>query len=230
MYLDGFSGDVLNKPRRRRAPCWTRATPCVRCWRRRRRSSVASSPGVPTTDEEAYPDREASRKARHKAERDAVPLAEKLWAMRNAAAQMGASGSKGQARSMLEEAYQLRAEALAKRRAKEAEEAETRGGNAVTEDAPGGVAPELLPELTALEDLFASEKAWARGNLPVRAQVLKAVRTAADRAARAGDAARAAALLEGAARGMGGEEAGAGAPGGEGGIRGGGGGRGRRRG
>ena len=63
---------------------------------------------------------------------------------------------------MLEEAYQLRAEAIAKRRAKEAEEAETRGGNAVTEDAPGGVAPELLPELTALEDLFASEKAWAR--------------------------------------------------------------------
>ena len=33
--------------------------------------------GVPTTDEEAYPDREV-RKARHKAERDAVPLAEKL--------------------------------------------------------------------------------------------------------------------------------------------------------
>ena len=64
--------------------------------------------GVPTTDEEAYPDREASRKARHKAERDAVPLAEKLWAMRNAAAQMAVSGSKGQARSMLEEAYQLR--------------------------------------------------------------------------------------------------------------------------
>ena len=146
--------------------------------------------------------------------------------MKDAAAQMAASGSKGQARSMLEEAYQLRAEALAKRRAKEAEEAETRGGNAVTEDAPGGVAPELLPELTALEDLFASEKAWARELAGVRAQVLKAVRTAADRAARAPATRTRAARAAGGrrARVRGGEEAGAGAPGGEGGFRGGGGG------
>ena len=68
--------------------------------------------------------------------------------------------------------------------------------------------------MTALEDLFASEKAWSRELAGVRAQVLKAVRTAADRAASAGDARRAAALLEGAAREYGGEEAGAGAPGG----------------
>lgn len=205
MYLDGFSGDVLNQAAATARAVLDARDPVRSVLEAAEEEQRRKLAGVPTTDEEAYPDREASRKARHKAERDAVPLAEKLWAMRNAAAQMAASGSKGQARSMLEEAYQLRAEALAKRRAKEAEEAETRGGNAVTEDAPGGVAPELLPELTALEDLFASEKAWARELAGVRAQVLKAVRTAADRAARAGDAARAAALLEGAAREYGGE-------------------------
>ena len=204
MYLDGFSGDVLNQAAATARAVLDARDPVRSVLEAAEEEQRRKLAGVPTTDEEAYPDREASRKARHKAERDAVPLAEKLWAMRNAAAQMAASGSKGQARSMLEEAYQLRAEALAKRRAKEAEEAETRGGNAVTEDAPGGVAPELLPELTALEDLFASEKAWARELAGVRAQVLKAVRTAADRAARAGDAARAAALLEGAAREYGG--------------------------
>ena len=205
MYLDGFSGDVLNQAAATARAVLDARDPVRSVLEAAEEEQRRKLAGVPTTDEEAYPDREASRKARHKAERDAVPLAEKLWAMRNAAAQMAASGSKGQARSMLEEAYQLRAEALAKRRAKEAEEAETRGGNAVTEDAPGVVAPELLPELTALEDLFASEKAWARELAGVRAQVLKAVRTAADRAARAGDAARAAALLEGAAREYGGE-------------------------
>ena len=201
MYLDGFSGDALSQ-----AAATARAVLEVRdpvrvmleAAEEEQRRKLA---GVPTTDEEAYPDREASRKARHKAERDAVPLAEKLWAMRNAAAQMALSGSKGQARSMLEEAYQLRAEALAKRRAREAEEA---GGDA-KDTKKEGVAPELLPELTALEELFASEKAWARELAGVRAQVLKAVRTAADRAARGGDARRAAALLEGAAREYGGE-------------------------
>ena len=68
----------------------------------------------------------------------------------------------------------------------------------------------MLPELTALEDLFASEKAWTpRERRRVRAQVLKAVRTAADRAARAGDRRARPRCCEGAARDVvGGEEAG----------------------
>ena len=48
------------------------------------------------------------------ADGDQVPLAERLWAMRNAAAQMAQSGSRGQARAMLEEAYALRASAVEK--------------------------------------------------------------------------------------------------------------------
>lgn len=203
MYLDGFSGDALSQAAATARAVLEARDPIRLMLEAAEEEQRRKLAGVPTTDEEAYPDREASRKARHKAERDAVPLAEKLWAMRNAAAQMAVSGSKGQARSMLEEAYQLRVEALAKR---EAEAVEQAGGDATKlAQKKGVVAPELLPELTALEDLFASEKAWARELAGVRAQVLKAVRTAADRAARAGDARRAAALLEGAAREYGGE-------------------------
>ena len=109
MYLDGFSGDVLNQAAATARAVLDARDPVRSVLEAAEEEQRRKLAGVPTTDEEAYPDREASRKARHKAERDAVPLAEKLWAMRNAAAQMAASGSKGQARSMLEEAYQLRA-------------------------------------------------------------------------------------------------------------------------
>jgi hypothetical protein len=212
MYLDGFSGDVLSQAASTARAVLSKRDPIRAMLEAAEEEQRRKLAGVPTTDEEAYPDREASRKARHKAERDAVPLAEKLWAMRNAAAQMAVSGSKGQARSMLEEAYQLRVEALAKQKAREEEENSTAFGATKTtvekeKEKPGTVvvAPETLPELTALEDLFASEKAWSRELAGVRAQVLKAVRTAADRAASAGDNRRAAALLEGAAREYGGE-------------------------
>ena len=207
MYLDGFSGDVLSQAASTARAVLPKRDPIRAMLEAAEEEQRRKLAGVPTTDEEAYPDREASRKARHKAERDAVPLAEKLWAMRNAAAQMAVSGSKGQARSMLEEAYQLRVEALAKRKAREEEENKAKNDTKTNDGQKEKVvvAPELLPELTALEDLFASEKAWSRELAGVRAQVLKAVRTAADRAASAGDARRAAALLEGAAREYGGE-------------------------
>ena len=152
--------------------------------------------GVPTIDEDQYPDREESRKARHKLERDSVPLAERLWSMRNAAAQMASAGSKGQARVMLEDAFQLRSEALKKALAKRVEESDGKEKETLHKESQK-TQPELLPELCALEDLFASEKAWFKELVGVRTQVLKAVRTASERAAKTGNVQRAAALLEG---------------------------------
>ena len=111
--------------------------------------------GVPTIDEEEYPDREEARKARFKADQEAIPLAERLWAMRNSAAQLAQSGARAQARSMLEEAYTLRAESLAKFReqavaaAKKKSRSEGEAAAAAAAAAAKGVAPELLPELLA---------------------------------------------------------------------------------
>ena len=150
--------------------------------------------GTPTIDEDAYPDREEARRARHRADQDAVPLAERLWAMRNAAAQMAQSGSRGQARAMLEEAYALRASAVEKAREARAEEARRRnkrlGGEKAEELsapalAPGAVAAELLPELLALEEVFAAEASWARDLAGVRGRVLRATELAAAREAAA---------------------------------------------
>ena len=166
--------------------------------------------GVPTLDEEAFPDREEARKVRFKYEQENTPLAERLWAMRNSAAQLAQSGARAQARSMLEEAYTLRAESIAKFRAQaeEAQKKKRRGGAAAGEAGkavPRGLSPQLLPELLALEDCFAREAAWSGELAGVRGQVLKAVRSAAEQAAAGDDWLRAAALLEGAAREYGGD-------------------------
>jgi len=111
-----------------------------------------------------YPSREEARKARFRHDQETEPLAERLWAMRNAAAQLAQSGARAQARSMLEEAYTMRAESVAKFREQAREQAKKQGSKGAREQArkqagdqgegagkAGGVAPELLPELLALE-------------------------------------------------------------------------------
>ena len=200
MYLDGFSGDVLTQSAATARAVLEPGDPIREMLELKEEEQKRKLAGVPTIDEEQYPDREESRKARHKQERDSVPLAERLWSMRNAAAQMAVSGSKGQARMMLEEAFQLRSEALAKAQLKQMVESGKKDDSEMKK-----TQPELLPELCALEDLFASEKAWAKELVGVRVQVLKAVRTASERESKAGNLPRAAALLEGAAREYGGE-------------------------
>jgi hypothetical protein len=213
MYLDGFGGDALTQlgaAARALLPVDDPVRAFVEAAEEERAKKLR---GTPTIDEDAYPDREEARRARHRADQDAVPLAERLWAMRNAAAQMAQSGSRGQARAMLEEAYALRASAVEKAREARAEEARRRGGlggeKAVEEAeaalAPGAVAAELLPELLALEEVFAAEASWARDLAGVRGRVLRATETAAREAAARGELLRAAALLEGAAREYGGE-------------------------
>ena len=213
MYLDGFGGDALTQlgaAARALLPADDPVRAFVEAAEEERAKKLR---GTPTIDEDAYPDREEARRARHRADQDAVPLAERLWAMRNAAAQMAQSGSRGQARAMLEEAYALRASAVEKAREARAEEARRRGGlggekaeeEAEAALAPGAVAAELLPELLALEEVFAAEASWARDLAGVRGRVLRATETAAREAAARGELLRAAALLEGAAREYGGE-------------------------
>ena len=189
MYLDGFSGDVLAQACATARALLPDGDPVRAFLAKAEEEQRRKLAGVPTIDEDAYPDREEARKMRFRAEQEAIPLAEKLWAMRNSAAQMSQSGARGQARTILEEAYRLRAEATAKRR-------EEQG----VETPRGYVAPELLPELVALEDCFAGEASWAKELAGVRSQILKAVRAAAEREAAEDNWRRAAALLEGAAR------------------------------
>ena len=195
MYLDGFGGDALTQlgaAARALLPVDDPVRAFVEAAEEERAKKLR---GTPTIDEDAYPDREEARRARHRADQDAVPLAERLWAMRNAAAQMAQSGSRGQARAMLEEAYALRASAVEKAREARAEEARRRnkglGGEMAEEEAeaalaPGAVAAELLPELLALEEVFAAEASWARDLARVRGRVLRATETAARRPRRAG--------------------------------------------
>ena len=66
--------------------------------------------------------------------------------------------------------------------------------------APGAVAAELLPELLALEEVFAAEASWARTRGCSRTRAPRDGDGAARRPRRAGSQFRAAALLEGAAR------------------------------
>ena len=95
MYLDGFGGDALTQlgaAARALLPVDDPVRAFVEAAEEERAKKLR---GTPTIDEDAYPDREEARRARHRADQDAVPLAERLWAMRNAAAQMAQSGSGG---------------------------------------------------------------------------------------------------------------------------------------
>ena len=151
MYLDGFSGDVLAQACATARALLPDGDPVRAFLANAEEEQRRKLAGVPTIDEDAYPDREEARKMRFRAEQESIPLAEKLWAMRNSAAQMSQSGARGQARTILEDAYKLRAEATAKR-------LEEQG----LETPRGYVAPELLPELVALEDCFAGRRAGPR--------------------------------------------------------------------
>ena len=165
---------------------------------RRRPSHLgANRGGAPAKTDEpadsgrgAVPRPRGARRMRYRAEKDAEPLAERLWAMRNSAAQLAQSGARAQARTMLEEAYTMRIDDVAKRRE----------ASGLEPAPPGSVAPEALPELLALEECFRGEPSWDKELAGVRGQVLKAVRSAAARSLAMNDAKRAAALLEGAAR------------------------------
>ena len=189
MYLDGFTGDTLSQAAQMAREVFEERDAVRRILAQKEEEQRKKLEGVPTMDEEAYPDREEARRARWAYEKESEPLAERLWAMRNSAAQLAQSGARSQARRMLEEAYTLRAEAQEKFRQ-----------DAGAPPPAGGVAPELLPELLALEDCFAGEASWSKELAGVRGQVLRAVRSAAAAEAAAGDWMRAAALLEGAAR------------------------------
>ena len=115
MYLDGFSGDVLAQACATARALLPDGDPVRAFLANAEEEQRRKLAGVPTIDEDAYPDREEARKMRFRAEQESIPLAEKLWAMRNSAAQMSQSGARGQARTILEDAYKLRAEATAKR-------------------------------------------------------------------------------------------------------------------
>ena len=190
MYLDGFSGDTVTRTAATARALLDEDDVVRLILERTEEEHLRKLMNQPTLDEEQFPDREEARRARYRAEKEAEPLAERLWAMRNSAAQLSQSGARSQARSMLEEAYTMRIDDIAKRR-------EASGLEPMP---PGSVAPEALPELLALEECFRGEPSWGRELAGVRGQVLKAVRGAAARALAMNDAERAAALLEGATR------------------------------
>jgi len=190
MYLDGFSGDAVTRTAATARVLLEEDDVIRLILERTEEEHLRKLMNQPTLDEEQFPDREEARRMRYRAEKDAEPLAERLWAMRNSAAQLAQSGARAQARTMLEEAYTIRIDDVAKRRE----------ASGLEPAPPGSVAPEALPELLALEECFRGEPSWDKELAGVRGQVLKAVRAAAARSLAMNDAKRAAALLEGAAR------------------------------
>ena len=190
MYLDGFSGDTVTRTAATARALLEEEDVIRLILERTEEDHLRKLMNQPTLDEEQFPDREEARRMRYRAEKDAEPLAERLWAMRNSAAQLAQSGARAQARTMLEEAYTIRIDDIAKRRE----------ASGLEPAPPGSVAPEALPELLALEECFRGEPSWDKELAGVRGQVLKAVRAAAARSLAMNDAKRAAALLEGAAR------------------------------
>lgn len=190
MYLDGFSGDAVTRTAATARALLEEDDVVRLILERTEEEHLRKLMNQPTLDEEQFPDREEARRMRYRAEKDAEPLAERLWAMRNSAAQLAQSGARAQARTMLEEAYTMRIDDVAKRRE----------ASGLDPAPPGSVAPEALPELLALEECFRGEPSWDKELAGVRGQVLKAVRAAAARSLAMNDAKRAAALLEGAAR------------------------------
>ena len=135
MYLDGFSGDTVTRTAATARVLLDEDDVVRLILERTEEEHLRKLMNQPTLDEEQFPDREEARRARYRAEKEAEPLAERLWAMRNSAAQLSQSGARSQARSMLEEAYTMRIDDIAKRR-------EASGLEPMP---PGSVAPEALP-------------------------------------------------------------------------------------
>ena len=187
MYLDGFSGDAVTRTAATARALLEEDDVVRLILERTEEEHLRKLMNQPTLDEEQFPDREEARRMRYRAEKDAEPLAERLWAMRNSAAQLAQSGARAQARTMLEEAYTMRIDDVAKRRE----------ASGLEPAPPGSVAPEALPELLALEECFRGEPSWDKELAGVRGQVLKAVRAAAARSLAMNDAKRAAALARG---------------------------------
>ena len=180
MYLDGFTGDALTSAAAM-ADTVLPEEDAIRIFlngaveEQRRRLA-----GEERAFEEEWPDADEVRKKRLREMRENQPITERLFALRTAALQLAQSGSKQQARVMLEEAYGLRKKDVAKNNKDPENTAET------------------LPELIALVDLLSSKSDWIADALEYRVEVLKSVRVAVDAIADEGDAVAAAALLESA--------------------------------
>ena len=180
MYLDGFTGDALTSAAAM-ADTVLPEEDAIRIFlngaveEQRRRLA-----GEERAFEEEWPDADEVRKKRLREMRENQPITERLFALRTAALQLAQSGSKQQARVMLEEAYALRKKDVAKNNKDPENTAET------------------LPELIALVDLLSSKSDWIADALEYRVEVLKSVRVAVDAIADEGDAVAAAALLESA--------------------------------
>jgi len=180
MYLDGFTGDALTAAAAM-ADTVLEDTDAIRVFlngaveEQRRRLA-----GEESAYEEEWPDADEIRKKRLKEMRENQPITERLFAMRNAALQMAQSGSKDQARLMLEEAFELRKKDVAKNNKDPENTAET------------------LPELIALVHLLESRPDWSDDLVTVRRDVLRCVRVAVDEIAAQGDEIASVALLESA--------------------------------
>ena len=180
MYLDGFTGDALTAAAAM-ADTVLEDTDAIRMFlngaaeEQRRRLA-----GEESAYEEEWPDADEIRKKRLKEMRENQPITERLFAMRNAALQMAQSGSKDQARLMLEEAVELRKKDVAKNNKDPEKTAET------------------LPELIALVHVLESRSEWGDDLVSVRRDVLRCVRVAVDDVAAQGDDVASVALLESA--------------------------------
>ena len=180
MYLDGFTGDALTSAAAM-ADTVLPEDDAIRMFlngaveEQRRRLA-----GEERAFEEEWPDEDEVRKKRLKEMRESQPITERLYALRNSALQLAQSGSKDQARMMLEEAYALRKNDVAKNNKDPENTAET------------------LPELIALVHLFETRQDWADDLRAIRREVLKSVRVATDEISADGDAIAAVALLESA--------------------------------
>jgi len=182
MYLDGFTGDALTSASSM-ADSVLPADDAIRMLLNAAvEDQLRRAAGEASAFEEEWPDADDVRKRRLKEIRDAQPITEWLWALRNSAAQLAQAGSKTQARTMLEEALEVRKRDVAKN-----------GGDAEN-------TAQALPELVALVKLYETVEQWSDECARARVDVLRSVGAAADEIRQRGDAAAAAALFESAMR------------------------------
>ena len=180
MYLDGFTGDTLTAASAM-ADTVLPEDDAIRAFlngaveEQRRRLA-----GEEREYEEEWPDAEKVRKMRLAEMRENQPITERLYTLRTAALQLAQSGSKDQARKMLEEACELRKNDVKKNNKDPENTAET------------------LPELIALLHVLETREAWMDDCRTCRREVLRCVRFAVDEIANEGDIVAAAALLESA--------------------------------
>ena len=143
--------------------------------RRSEKDRVRQAELAAKLSEEEWPDAKEIRAARLEERESKTPVAERVWALRNVAGTlaMGGPGERSRARQLLEQAVLIKQQFAG---------------------APDH--PAVLPELSALADVLASEPEWATDAAGVAALVLRLLGNIAEGYSQVGDNTSAALIME----------------------------------